>query len=279
MKLGEEYKTAFQSHFGQFEFRVMAFGLTGAPGSFQDAMNTTPAPYLRRFVLVFFDDILIYSPNLTIHLDHLWLVFELPSKDPWKLKLSKCTFAQTQLAYLGHVINHAGVSTDPAKIAAIAQWPVPSTVKELRGFLGLAGYYRKFVHHFGIIAKPLTALLKKHSLFIWTPDHDLAFQQLKDALYQSPVLVLPNFALPFCIETDASDHGVGAVLMHDGYFLAYLSRSLGPKSRGLSTYEKEYMVILLAVQSWHSYLQFQEFVILTDQKSLTQLSDQRLHTS
>jgi hypothetical protein len=207
------------------------------------------------------------------------LVFELLSKDQWKLKLSKCTFAQTQLAYLGHVISSASVSTDPAKIVAIAQWPVPTSVKELRGFLGLAGYYQKFVRHFGIIAKPLTALLKKHSLFIWTSEHALTFQQLKEALCQSPVLALPNFERPFCIEIDASDNGISAVLMQDGHPLAYLSKSLGPKSRGLSMYEKEYMAILLAIQSWRSYLQFQEFVIFTDQKSLTQLSDQRLHTS
>ena len=121
-------------------------------------------------------------------------------------------------------------------------------------------------------------MLKKNSLFIWTSDHTRAFQALKSALCKSPVLALPNFAKPFTIETDASDVGVGAVLMQDGHPLAYFSKTLGPKSRGLSTYEKEYMVILLAVQTWRSYLQFQEFVILTDQKCLTQLFDQRLHT-
>lgn len=145
--------------------------------------------------------------------------------------------------------------------------------------MGLAGYYRKFVRHFGIISKPLTNLLKKNTLFIWTPDHETAFLILKQALCNSPVLALPNFSRPFCIETDASKGGVGAVLMQDGHPLAYLSKALGPKSCGLSTYEKEYMAILLAVQSWRSYLQFQEFVILTDQKSLIQLGDQRLHTT
>jgi hypothetical protein len=208
----------------------MAFGLTGAPGSFQDAMNTTLAPCLRRFVLVFFDDILVYSPDLSTHLDHLRTVFLLLSKDQWKLKLSKCTFARQQLVYLGHVISSAGVSTDPSKIAAIAQWPVPTTVKELRGFLGLARYFRKFVRHFGLIAKPLTTLLKKHSLFVWTADHDTAFQNLKTALCQSPVLALPNFSRPFCIKTDGSELGIGAVLMQDGHPLVYLSKSLGPRS-------------------------------------------------
>lgn len=144
--------------------------------------------------------------------------------------------------------------------------------------MGLAGYYRRFVRHFGIISKPLTSLLKKHSLFIWTPEHAAAFQALKTALCQSPVLALPNFAKPFTIETDASDVGVGDVLMQEGHPLAFMSKALGVKSRGLSTYEKEFMAILLAVQLWRPYLQFQEFVILIDQKSLTQLTEQRLHT-
>lgn len=170
------------------------------------------------------------------------------------------------------------MGTDPSKLAAIASWPSPVNVKELRSFLGLAGYYRRFVRHFGIIAKPLTVLLKKHSIFIWTPDHETAFQTLKSALSQSPVLALPNFAKPFSIETDTSDAGVGAVLMQEGHPLAFLSKALGPKSRRLSTYEKDYMAILLAVQQWRSYLQFQEFSIITDQRSLTLLGDQRLHT-
>lgn len=250
MKSGEEFKTAFQTHFGQFEFCVMSFGLTGAPGTFQEAMITTLAPYLHQFVLVFFDDILIYSPTFEAHL------LELLAKDQWKLKLSKCSFVQRQIVYLGHVISEAGVGTDPSKITAIQQWPAPTSIKELRGFLGLAGYYRKFVKHFSIIAKPLTTLLKKHSIFIWNPEHEAAFQTLKLSLCQAPILALPNFQRPFCIETDASDLGIGAVLMQDGHPIAYLSKALGPKSRGLSTYEKEYMAILVAVQAWRTYLQF-----------------------
>jgi hypothetical protein len=175
MKSGEEFKTAFQTHFGHFEFRVMSFGLTRVPGTFQDAMNTTLKPCLRKFVLVFFDDILIYSATLADHLVHLRTVFELLEQDQWRLKLSKCSFAQTQIAYLGHVISSSGVGTDPAKLDAIARWPTPVSVKELRSFLGLAGYYRRFVRHFGLISKPLTALLKKSSLFFWTSEHDTAF--------------------------------------------------------------------------------------------------------
>lgn len=171
LKDGEAYKTAFQTHSGHYEFRVMAFGLSGGPATFQKAMNTTLASLLRKCVLVFFDDILIYSQSYEEHLHHIRLVLQLLSADQWKVKLSKCTFAQRQVTYLGHIISAQGVSTDPAKISAVLEWPVPSNVKELWGFLGLAGYYRKFVRHFGIIANPLTELLKKGALFIWTQEH------------------------------------------------------------------------------------------------------------
>jgi len=181
MKKGDEFKTAFQTHFGHFEFKVVAFGLCGAPGTFQGAMNSTLAPLLRKCVLVFFDDILVYSSSFEEHLSHLRQVLQLLAQDKWQVKLSKCSFAQQQLAYLGHIISGQGVATDPAKISAIVDWPVPPSIKELRSFLGLAGYYRKFVKHFAVIAKPLTSLLKKQVLFVWTQEHDAAFQQLKQA--------------------------------------------------------------------------------------------------
>jgi len=194
------------------------------------------------------------------------------------VKLSKCSFAQQQLAYLGHIISGKGVATDPAKISAIVQWPVPSFVKELRSFLGLAGYYRKFVKHFAVLAKPLTSLLKKQVLLVWTQDHDTAFQLLKQALVSAPVLAMPDFSKTFCVETDASNCGVGAVLLQQGHPLAFISKPLGPKTKGLSTYEKEYLAILIAVDQWRAYLQQAEFVIYTDQKSLVYLNEQRLNT-
>jgi hypothetical protein len=224
---------------GHFEFRVMTFGLTGAPGTFQKVMNTTLAPVLRKFVLVCFDDILAYSKTFQEHVQHLHHVFDLLAADQWNIKLSKCSFAQNQVSYLGHVISSQGVATDLAKVAAILVRPMPQNTKELRSFLGLAEYYRKFVIHFRVISQPLTNLLKKGSLFFWTPDHDSAFSTLKEALVQAPVLSLPDFAKTFILETDASDLGVGAVLMQDGHPIANLSKALGPKSRGLSTYEKE----------------------------------------
>jgi hypothetical protein len=275
---GEEFKTAFQTHFGQFEFLVLAFGLTGDPGTFQGAMNDTLAPGLLKFVIIFFDDILVYSTTYEEHIEHLRQVFEWLMKDQWKLKLSKCTFAQRSVSYLGHILCGEGVSTDPEKVKVIVDWPVPKSVNELHSFLGLADYYRKFVKHFGILARPLIDLLKKNTVYLWTRDHEDSFAALKLALSSAPVLALPDFSLPFAIETDACATGIGAVLIQQGHPLAFISKALGPRNRGLSTYEKEYMAILVAVDQWRHYLQSAEFIIFTNQKSLIHLNEQRLHT-
>jgi hypothetical protein len=256
----------------------MAFGLTGAPRTFQRAMNSTLALRLRKFVLVFFDDILVYSASFQEHLHHLDLVFQWLATDQWRLKLSKCRFAQREIAYLGHVISERGISTDPAKITAISSWPTPASVRALRGFLGLAGYYRKFIRHFGLIAKPLTDLLRKDTMFIWTSVHESAFQSLKAALCSAPVLGIPDFSKTFHIETDASGYGVGAVLLQDGHPLAFISKALAPRNQGLSAYEKEYLAIIMAVEQWRHYLLQAEFIIHTDHRSLVHLNEQRLHT-
>jgi hypothetical protein len=168
------------------------------------------------------------------------------------------------------------VSTEPSKVQAVLDWPVPQNVKELRGFLGLTGYYRRFIKHYGIIAKPLTQVLKKGILFQWTPITHEAFDTLKQALANAPVLAVPDFQQPFVLETDASDLGVGAVLMQKGHPISYLSQALSAKNRALSTYEKEYMAILLAVEMWRAYLIGQEFVIKTDHRSLLHLTEQKI---
>jgi transposase InsO family protein len=278
LKEGEEYKTAFSTHSGHFEFRVMAFGLTGAPNTFQHAMNLTLSSLLRKCVIVFFDDILVFSPTYAQHLIDLRKVLTLLQSEHWHIKLTKCHFAQQQLSYLGHIISADGIATDPAKVAAIVSWLEPTNVRELRSFLGLAGFYRKFIRHFAIITKPLTNLLKKGTYFIWTSEHQHAFDTLKHAMSSAPVLAIPDFTKQFIIETDASNSGVGAVLMQQGHPLAFISKPLGPRTQGLSTYEKEYMAILLAVEQWRPYLLHAEFLVYTDQKSLVHLNEQRLHT-
>lgn len=179
---GDEHKTAFKTHHGHWEFRVMPFGLTNAPATFQAAMNSIFAPLLRKCILVFVDDILIYSKTLEEHLQHLQQVFGLLQEHQLYLKKSKCLFAQPRLEYLGHIISGQGVATDPAKIQDVAEWPTPTDVKQLRSFLGLAGYYRRFIRNYGLISQPLTDLLKKNTPFVWTPQLQLCFETLQHAL-------------------------------------------------------------------------------------------------
>lgn len=154
------------------------------------------------------------------------------------MKYSKCAFGQQKIAYLGHVVSAEGVATDPSKIRAVENWPQPQNVKDVHRFLGLAGYCRRFVRQFGVIARPLFNLLKKGTPFVWTDNTEQSFQALKRNLVTAPVLALPNFKKPFVVEKDACDTGIGAILQQDGHPIAFMSKSLSPKYRGLSTYEK-----------------------------------------
>lgn len=182
------HKTAFRTHAGHYEFVVMPFGLTNAPSTFQSLMNDLFRPYLRKFVLVFFDDILVYSRTWTEHLQHLRNVLVILSHNTLFAKKSKCRFGVLQVDYLGHLISLDGVAVDPAKIKAVMDWPIPSSSRGVRGFLGLAGYYRKFIRGFGELAAPLTRLLTKER-FIWTQEASTAFAQLKHALTSPPSAV------------------------------------------------------------------------------------------
>jgi len=231
----------------------MPFELTNAPATFQSLMNEVFRRHLRKFVLVFFDDILIYSQTMTEHLEHLQTVFELLKGYQLVAKRNKCAIGIPHVEYLGHVISKEGVATDPKKIQAITDWPKPQNVRQLRGFLGLTGYYKKFVKNYGAISKPLTQLLKKDA-FAWKEDATRAFRNLKQAMTQPPVLSLPDLNKSFMVETDASGSGIGAVLMQEGHPISFISKSLGPQQQALSTYEREMLAILHAVTKWRHYL-------------------------
>lgn len=275
----DEAKRAFRTHHGHYEFRVMPFGLTNARATFQGLMNTIFAHLIRKCVLVFVDDILIYSQTLEDHVSHLREVFQLLQQHELYVKASKCSFAKSHLEYLGHIIGVAGVSTDLGKVKAVQDWLVPKNLRQLRGFLGLVGYYRKFIQGYGLMTNPLTKFLKKDVKYVWSPLALEAFDSVKQALTQAPVLRLPDFTQQFVVQTDACDKGIGAVLLHQGHPISFLSKALGPRAQALSTYEKECLAILLAIQRWRPYLQHEEFIIQTDHRSLVYLGEQQLTTS
>ena len=225
--------------------------------------------------MVFFDNILIYSKSMEDHLHPLQTVLSTMRANALLAKKSKCYFGVTLVEYLGHFITREGVSTSPTKVEAVRNWPLPQTPKQLKGFLGLVGYYRRFVRRYSTIAKPLNDMLKKDN-FSWSAEAKLVFQYLKDQLGQMPVLALPDFTKTFIVEVDALGVGVRAVLMQDHHPIAFISRSLNVQQQSLSTYEKELLVVVFVVQKWRHYLLLKQFVIKTDHLSLKYILDQRL---
>ncbi|XP_040999388.1 uncharacterized mitochondrial protein AtMg00860-like [Juglans microcarpa x Juglans regia] len=230
----------------------MPFGLTNAPSTFQGLMNAVFRPFLRRFVLVFFDDILVYSSCMEEHIDQLRQVLNTLASHCLYAKRSKCLFGVPEVEYLGHIVTSAGVKADPKKIAAMLDWPVPKNIKSLKGFLGLTGYYCKFIKGYGLIAAPLTHLLKKNS-FSWDDKAATAFVELKTAVTSPPVLRLPDFSQPFTLECDASGGGIGVVLMQQGQPIAFLSKALKGRALNMSTYDKELLALVTAVHKWQPY--------------------------
>ncbi|KAJ9513501.1 hypothetical protein QJQ45_006046 [Haematococcus lacustris] len=242
-------KTAFRTPEGHYQFKVLCFGLTNAPATFQRVMNEAFAEVINDCALVYLDDILVMSENTEQHLVHLRRVFDLLRKNKFYAKLSKCEFMKRTLMFLGHIISAQGISVDPCKVTAISNWPVPTSLKTLQSFLGAANYVRKFVHNFSTIAAPLTNLTgPKKDSFPWKawPQAELdAFNALKQAISNVPMLKLPDHSKPFQVHCDASLEGIGAVLMQDGYPLAYYSRKLIPAEVNYTTGEQELLALWL----------------------------------
>lgn len=240
-------------------------------------MNDLLRPYLRKFALVFFDDILIYSTTWLEHLQHIELILDLLHNHQFYAKLPKCKFGVSSVDYLGHVISSQGFQADPAKVQAMFSWPAPKNITALRAFLGLTGFYRRFVANYASIASPLTDLLKSNS-FHWNETANIAFHKLKLAMQNPPLLTLPNFNIPFEVTTDASNIAIGAVLSQNSHPIAFFSRKLNPRLSAASTYVRELYAITEAIKKWRQYLLGSTFRIYTDHQSLKSLMTQTIQT-
>ena len=268
-------KTAFRTRYGHYEFLVMPFGLTNAPAAFMALMNRVFQPYLDKFVIVFIDDILVYSRGMEEHEEHLRVVLQTLRERQLYAKLSKCEFWLHQVIFLGHVISKKGIEVDPKKIEAVLNWEVPTNVSEVRSFLGLAGYYRRFVEGFSMIAKPLTRLLRKDVHFLWDEHCQRSFEELKQRLTSAPVLTIPYGKGGYVIYSDASYQGLGCVLMQHGKVVAYASRQLRPHEVSYPVHDLELAAVVFALKIWRHYLYGETFQIYTDHKSLKYLMTQR----
>jgi hypothetical protein len=261
-------KISFTTQYGLFEYLVMSFGLTNAPAHFTYLMNSVFMLELDKFVVVFIDDILIYSKNEEEHARRLWIVLTCLREHQLYAKFSKCAFWLEEIQFLGHVLSAKGIAVDPSKVKDILEWKPPTTVHQVRSFLGLAGYYRRFIPDFSKLVKPITSLLKNYTKFNWSLRCNEAFEQLKVLLTTSPVLAQPDIEKPFDVYCDASGSGLGCVLMQEGRVIAYASRQLHRHEEHYPTHDLELADVVHALKIWRHYLLGYISHIYTDHKSL-----------
>ena len=243
----------------------MSFGLTNALAYFMYLMNKVFMEYLDKFVVVFIDDILVYSKNKEEHEEHLRLVLHKLRENQLYAKFSKCEFWLDEVSFLGHVITNGGIAVDPMKVRDVLKWEPPQTLSEIRSFLGLAGYYNWFIEGFSKIVKPLTSLLEKGKEFVWSDECQASFEELRRWLTTTPVLAMHK---SFDIYCDASRQGLGCVLMQEGHVIAYASRQLRKHEQNYPTHDLELAVVVHALKTWRHYLLGHRCQIYTDHKSL-----------
>ncbi|KAL4026339.1 hypothetical protein IC575_014768 [Cucumis melo] len=242
----------------------MPFGLTNAPATFCTLMNQVFHEYLDKFVVVYLDDIVVYSTTMEEHRDHLQKVFQKLKENQLYVKRENCSFAQERINFLGHVIECGRIGMEEEKIAAIRDWAMSKSVSKLRSFLGLANYYRRFVEGFSKRASPLTELLKKDVHWNWDPECQAAFDGLKQAMMEGPLLGIADVTQPFEVETDASDYALGGVLLQNGHPIAYESRKLNAAERRYTVSEKEMLAVVHCLRAWRQYVLGSTFVVKTN---------------
>jgi hypothetical protein len=261
-------KTTFISRYGLYEFTVISFRLTNAPAYFIYMMNKVFMEYLDKFIVVFIDDILVYSRNEEEHEGHLRLVLQKLRDHKLYAKLSKCEFWLKQVAFLGHVVSKGGISVDPSKVQDVLSWKAPTSVSDIQSFLGLTGYYRRFIEGFSRMSKPMMKLLERDKQFNWTSACESSFQELKKRLTAASVLVMPNMEKLFSIYYDAPGQGLGCVLMQEGRVVAYASRQLRKHEVNYPTHDLELVAVVHALKIWRHYLMGKRCELYMDRKSL-----------
>jgi hypothetical protein len=269
----DEWKTAFKTREGLFEWLVMPFGLSNAPNTFMRVMNQALRPFIGKFVVVYFDDILIFSVSLSEHLQHLREVLHVLRRDQFFATLKKCEFSFPEVHFLGYLVSAEGLAVDPGKVPVIQSWPTPSTLTETRSFHGLASFYRRFAPQFSSLMAPITDCIRREGMFLWTPAADRAFDIIKHKLSSAPILALPDFSRVFELHCDASKTGIGAVLSQQSR-VAYFSEKLAGARSRYSTYDIEFYAVVQAIKHWRHYLFHKEFVLFTDHDALKHLSSQ-----
>ena len=269
------HKTTFRTRYGHYEFIVMHVGLTNAPTIFMDWMNRVFRSYLDKFVVVFIDDILIYSSSQMEHAYHLREVLKTLRRNKLYAKLSKCDFWLNEVVFLGHVISEKGICVDSKNIEAILKWERPMNVTEIHSFLRLAGFYRRFIEGFSTIASPMTRLTWKEVKFEWLKECEASFQEFKSKLTSAPVLALPKGYEGFVVYINASGKGLGCVLMQHGRVITYASRQLKPHEMNYLVQDLELAAVVFALRIWRHYLYGVQVLIFTNHKSLKYLMSQK----
>jgi hypothetical protein len=261
-------KITFITRYDIYEYMVMSFGLTNAHAYFMYLMNKVFMEYLDKFMIVFINNILIFSKNDEEHDEHLHLVLQKLRENQLYTKLNKCKFWLKEVSFLGHIISEGGISVDPNKVKDILSWKTPQNVLDIRSFLGMAGYYRRFIERFSKISKPMTELLAKGKTFEWMSRREASFQELKKRLTTAPVLTMPNMEKSFSIYCDASGQGLGCVLMQDGHVVVYASRQLRKHEEKYPTHDLELAVVVHALKIWRHYIIDKRCEVYSDHKSL-----------
>ena len=271
---GDESKTAFKTQDGLFEWLVMPFGLSTAPSNFMRVMTHVLQPFIGKFLVVYFDDILIYSQSQEEHLAHLRQVLLTLREAKLYVNLKKCSFMQPHVLFLGFIVSEHGISADPEKVRVIREWPEPQSITETRSFHGLASFYRRFIRGFSTIMAPITEYLKNKE-FQWSNAASQVFREIMIRMTEAPVLRYPDLTRVFEVSYDASGVGIGGVLSQEGHPIAFFSEKLNDAKRRYSTYDKEFYAIVQSLRFWRFYLLPTEFVLFSNHQALRYLNSQK----